>query len=246
MYGFSGCTGLTGITIPAALTSIKAGAFARCTSLNHIAVDSANKNFETDGKALFDKGKLTLFCYAIGLSDSSYTIPGTVTSIWGAFQGCTSLTSIALPASLTSIWGAAFQGCTGLTSIALPASLRTIGTSVFKDCTALTGITLPDGITTIDFSAFEGCTGLTSVVLPAALTTIKGSAFSDCSGLTSIDLPTALTDIWDQAFSGCSNLAALNYSSTKADWAKVTLGWNWHQNCPLLKAVTCTDGPVTL
>jgi hypothetical protein len=41
----------------------------------------ANKHFETDGKALYDKGEAKLFQYVIGSADPSYTVPASVTSI---------------------------------------------------------------------------------------------------------------------------------------------------------------------
>jgi len=31
-----------------------------------------------------------------------------------------------------------------------------------------------------------------------------------------------------------------------ADWAKVTLLAGWHDRCPLLKTISCSDGTVTL
>ena len=44
------------------------------------------------------------------------TIPSTVTSMVGAFEGCTSLTSVTIPSSVTDINGA-FYGCTNLHTV---------------------------------------------------------------------------------------------------------------------------------
>ena len=176
---FFGCPGLTSVAFPASLTSLGDQAFYGCSALTSIVVDSANANFETDGKALYDKGKTQLLQYACGLR-GSYTVPATVESIGS--------------------------------------------------------------------NAFSGSDRLTDVVFAAGsvLTSIKFNAFSSSTGLTSVTLPAPLTSIGDWAFEDCPNLETLNYSSTKADWAKVTLGTGWHNNCTLLKAVTCTDGTVTL
>ena len=52
-----------------------------------------------------------------------YTIPSDVTVIgYGAFYGCTSLTSVTIPSGVTSIGGSAFYNCTGLTSVTVLAT----------------------------------------------------------------------------------------------------------------------------
>lgn len=165
---FAGCTGLTSIELPASLTSIGLCAFYH-TKIASFAVDAANKNFETDGKALFDKGKATLLYYAPGLTDASYAIPPSVTRIEeDAFCGCTCLTSIAFPSSLAIIGISAFDGCTSLASITLPVSLTGIGTSAFNGCTSLNTINYAG--TKMQWSEVflgnhwnEGCTLLTAV-----------------------------------------------------------------------------------
>ena len=83
----------------------------------------------------------------------------------GAFQNCTSLTSITLPSSVTSIGESAFNGCTStsFTSITLPSSVTSIGKSAFLGCTYLTSITLSSSVTSIGADAFTGCSNLTTV-----------------------------------------------------------------------------------
>ena len=110
-----------------------------------------------------------------------------VTSIsYGAFWGCTGLTSITIPDSVTNIGGSAFSGCTGLTSITIPDSVTSIGSHAFHGCTGLTSITIPDSVTRIDGGTFYGCTGLTSVTIPDSVTRIDGGTFYGCTGLESI------------------------------------------------------------
>jgi hypothetical protein len=169
MGAFAGCTSLTSVDLPASLTSIGDRAFVDCEGLVRFTVDPANESFETDGKALYDKGKTTLLQYAIGLTDSSYAVPTTVTSIgdW-AFAYCTALASVALPASLTSIGERAFAYCTALASVALPASLTSIGEMAFEDCTSLDTVNYAGtkeqwGKVTFGSGWHEGCTLLKTI-----------------------------------------------------------------------------------
>ena len=86
---------------------------------------------------------------------------------------------------VTSISYGAFMGCTGLTSVTIPDSVTSIGDNAFRNCTGLTSVTIPDSVTAMGTSAFEGCTGLTSITIPDSVTSI-GSSFAYCTGLESI------------------------------------------------------------
>lgn len=107
----------------------------------------------------------------------------------GAFDDCTSLTSVTLPEGLTTIGDGAFYGCTSLASITLPGSLTSIGAAAFYNCTSLTSVTLPKGLTTIENSAFSYCTSLASIDLPEGLTSIEPFTFFECTSLTQVKLP---------------------------------------------------------
>ncbi|MCL2630441.1 MAG: leucine-rich repeat domain-containing protein [Firmicutes bacterium] len=114
---------------------------------------------------------------------TSMTIPKSVTSIGGFlfFNYGYHLTSVIFEegSKLTSIGYGAFYGCTSLTSITIPNSVTSIGLFAFANCTSLISITIPNSVTTIGSSAFNGCTSLTSITIPFSVTSIGESAFSN-------------------------------------------------------------------
>ena len=173
-YAFSGCSGLTSLTLPSNVTSIGYSAFYGCIRLTSLTLPSSVTSI---GSSAFEG------CSSL----TSLILPSSVTEIGSsAFSGCSGLTSLTLPSSVTSIGWATFSGCSGLTSLTLPSSVTSIDGRAFYGCSSLFGLTLPSGVTEIGESAFRGCSGLTSLTLPSSVTSIGKSAFEGCSGLTSI------------------------------------------------------------
>ena len=236
---FSGCSGLTSVTIPNSVTSIGNYAFSGCSGLTIVKVPVTDYSafcnnklvgliLQSIGKPIMlidDKGgEIKNFVIPDGVTSignyafsgcsglTNVTIPNSVTSIgYNAFEGCKGLTSVTIPNSVTSIGGSAFSGCSGLTSVTIPNSVTSIGNYAFSGCSGLTSVTIPNSVTTIDVSAFLGCTGLTSVTIGNSVTSIGSSAFYGCSGLTNIVIPSSVQTIGDYAFSGCTNLQYILY-----------------------------------
>ena len=244
---FDGCRGLTSITIPNSVTSIGDWAFEHCTGLTSINVASGNNYYSDNNGVLFNKKKTELIRYPEGKSQTSYTIPNSVTSIGvGAFFDCTGLTSITIPNSVTSIGDGAFEWCTGLTSITIPNSVTSIEGWAFNVCTGLTSITIPNSVKSIGDGAFEYCAGLTSITIPNSVTSIGYRAFYDCTGLTSITLGNSVTSIGYEAFYKCTGLTSITipnsvtsigrgafyytglkdvyYTGSKDEWKAISVG----------------------
>ena len=149
---FSGCSGLTSVTIPNSVTLIGVGAFEPLI-----------------GVGAFER--------CTGLT--SVTIPNSVTSIGGsAFERCTGLTSVTISNSVTSIGSSAFSYCSGLTSVTIPNSVTSIGNNAFFGCSGLASITIPNSVTSIGGQAFSGCSGLTFVTCYAETPPAIYSSFS--------------------------------------------------------------------
>lgn len=114
---FFGCNGLTSITIPKSVVSIGDLALADCANLSNIYADEENTVYTSVDGILFNKEKTTLAIYPSGRKNTSYRIPGGVTSIGDyAFDGC-GLTSVTIPGSVTSIGSSAFSGCASLKDV---------------------------------------------------------------------------------------------------------------------------------
>jgi hypothetical protein len=110
-----------------------------------------------------------------------------------------------------SIGVGAFQGCTSLTSVKLSDNLTTIGDYVFSMCQHLTSITIPDNVTNIGWWAFQACPSLTNVVLGNNVTTIGYQAFSGCTSLVNVTFPSSVSLIHDEAFLGCGSLRGVYF-----------------------------------
>lgn len=145
-----------------------------------------------------------------------------VTSIGdGAFEFCTSLTSILIPNSVTSIGAGAFSYCTSLTSIIIPDSVTSIGALAFYYCTSLTSINIPNSVTSIGDGAFQFCSSLTSINVDsnnAYYTSIDGILYSNdattlicCPGgkVGEVIIPNSVTSISDYAFFYCTSITSI-------------------------------------
>ena len=173
----------------------------------------------------------------------AYVIPEGIKQIaGGAFEDCSSLTSVTIPNSVTSIGDEAFRACSSLTSVTIPNSVTSIGNWAFYDCSSLTtpvynahcfaymptsfegAYTIPEGIKQIVGGSFEFCSSLTSVTIPNSVTSIGGYAFDYCTSLTSITIPNSVTSIGSGAFSGCFSLTKTNYTGDIAGWCNIKFG----------------------
>lgn len=79
--------------------------------------------------------------------------------------------------SVTRIGSGAFEDCSSLTSITIPNSVTTIGMSAFIDCSSLAVVDIPNSVTTIETQAFWGCSSLTSITIPNSVTRIGKNVF---------------------------------------------------------------------
>ena len=169
---FSGCSGLTSVTIPNSVTSIGDFAF-KGSGLLSVTIPSSMTSI----------GEYAFYgCSGL----TSVTIPNSVASIGdNAFSYCSGLTSVTIPNSVTFVSDYAFASCSGLTSITIPNSVTSIGAYAFSSCSSLTSVTIPNSVTSIGGAAFSG-SGLLSITIPNSVTGIRSVAFANCDNLTDV------------------------------------------------------------
>ncbi len=185
-YAFSRCSSLISISIPRSVTSIGESPFSGCSSLTNIYVDKNNQYYSSENEVLFNKDKTTLIQYAIGKTDTQYTIPDGVINIGrSAFSEC-SLTNITIPDSVKEIGLNAFFCCDSLETVNIPYGVTSINGGMFHSCSSLTSVSIPSSVKSIDRFAFCCCSSLTSITIPESVTIIDGYQFSGCSSLENI------------------------------------------------------------
>jgi len=150
------------VNIPYSVIDIRERAFWG-DNLVKINVDKNNTAYSSDNGILYNKNKTILLQYPAGKTNSSFTIPNSVTNIGDySFFACKNLESITIPDNVIDIEFYAFGQCDKIKSITIGNSVQSIGAYAFRDCN-LTGIIIPNSVTSIGKYAFEYC-GLTKVV----------------------------------------------------------------------------------
>ena len=226
---FADCRALKTIRIPASVTEIKACAFQNCTSLSSVTFED-DSNLQTIG------GGYT--CYRGNYDSYDF-------GIFGAFAGCTSLTSIEIPNIVKEIGVCAFQGCSQLQSVTFQkGSLITTLSGGYISKGYGTSI---ENASNMIFGVFAKCSTLSSIEIPANVETIDACVFQDCINLSVVTFEqgSKLKEFGDGyaktgyrpfvtgAFANCTALKSIQIP---ANVEKIGVGT--FKNCSQLSSVT--------
>ncbi len=224
------CKNLKELTIGKALTSIGEWAFSNC-KLTNIAVHEDNVSYASVDGNLYSKNKETLLQYAIGKTETTFTVPDHVTVIArGAFRYCENLTSVIIGDSVLSLNNWSFSDCSNLKTVDIGSRVNFIADSAFEktqllhiavdennsEYTSENGnlYSITNGDKNLEWYAAGNSTEI--FVLPEDVYCVFRYAFSNCNNLTKIVIGDNVSRICEYAFSSCENLTSVEIGSSVA------------------------------
>jgi len=135
---FESCMSLTSVNIPSSVTALGVTAFDGCNLLASIQVAADNPNYKSIDGNLYSKDGIELLQYAIGKTDTSFTIPNEVTRIGAyAFGYCLTLKDVTISSSVKEIGERAFCGCENIENVIIPANINIIEKEAFYECASI-------------------------------------------------------------------------------------------------------------
>jgi len=145
--------------------------FDNCLDLKNITVSSSNENFTSVNGVLYSKDGTQILRYPSGKTETSFSLPSTVTII---ADGCffqSQINSILSWGSVETIEDYAFSD-SDITSLEIPSSVKEIGDYAFANCKALTTLFIPESVITMGEGTFSEFTSEQTLLIQIEETSI--------------------------------------------------------------------------
>lgn len=250
-------------TVPDFVTSIKYGAFSRCSKLTSVIIGDNVSTISISAFSVCEKlDSVTIGKSVASIGDNAFAFCGKQTKFivnasnpnFSTLDGVLfnkNQTSLVLfpvgksgvytiPNSVTSIGTWAFYS-SKLSGVTIPSSVTSIGNSSFFFCRLITDLTIPNSVKSIGNDAFGSSSGLVSIVIPNSVTSIGNSAFAYCTGLTSVILSNSITEIANSTFDHCTKLSNIIIPNSVK-----TIGTNAFQNSGLNETLIIPNSVTTI
>ena len=230
---FSGCTGLTEITIPASIESIGGYAFDGCSSLQDVYFggSEARKNY-LKNKTDYNYGEGTntvlynaTWYYAEG--EAGWDQCGA--NVWWKYDSTTRALAIKGEGDM---W--AFHQDEYPSELNYPAPWSDYAGKIVT-------VTIEEGVTSISDYCFYGLNRAKEFRIPSSIRNVGKYAFYNCASLTGFRLPAEMVEIGDYLFYGCSSLQAIEIPSMVT-----RIGNGAFRECSNLKEITIPEGVTSI
>ncbi len=236
-YAVRGCTALTSVTFLGDKPSVSSGSsfFSGCTAFTTVYYTDAHAaSWAPNGETMWNGKKLvnrdTMYDPVSGSCGTN------VYYTWYPLEGRMEIwTDQSSTVTMSSFSGSSYQPWaeyrTEIKTLTVGEYVSNVGNYAFYGCTGLKQINLSASVATIGSSAFYGCTGLESLRLNEGLQTINGSAFYYCTALTELVLPSTLKTLNSSAFRSCTSLDRVKLPASLS-----YVGYYAFQDCANLSA----------
>ena len=245
-WAFNGCNNLNTVKISDTVKIVPQNAFATCWHLGAFVVDENSTCFSAVDGVLFNKDKIELVIYPLGMNSEEYTIPNGVKSIAQEAFELSGVQTITIPTSVTTIEYRAFNACDNLGRVNFAGTVaqwKAIDIGEENDVLNNAIICCTDGALYPHGTCGENATWK---IDKNGTLTISGTGDMyehdrPWQNLTrqimSVEIESGITSIGYSAFEGCSNLKSVEIPSGVRN-----ISYRAFAGCMDLKSITIPDG----